>query len=413
MLGKLFPVKGSLLLAFLLLFMAMDILLPASSPALIGIKEGDEPKRILLNDLDGKNYDIGSLFGKNPIILVFWELPLDNSFLDYSLDELKFMNDIYKKHHDRSGLEIIGIYTPVEDKEVSESELSKVRNLISLNKLQFPIVIDKGLKFYKEYGVIALPSTVMIGKQGKIDFIYPSFPSSAETVVSVKVRELIGVAEVQQDKKQTKQKKSDSQSHRLYHYGLQMYKRGLLEQAYSSVQKSIDLDPDYPYAHNLMGIILWKRGMFDRSMKEFKTAIELDNKNIAAHLNYAVLLYEQGQFRQAETVIKSSPSTQSEFKVRAHYMLGLVYKNTARIDESIKELDLAFSLLEVMSSDTADIIFSFKIPILRDLSELYSKKGNDKKAVELLQQAVQIAIGIEAASDAVALNRRRGIMIYE
>jgi tetratricopeptide (TPR) repeat protein len=162
-----------------------------------------------------------------------------------------------------------------------------------------------------------------------------------------------------------------------------------------------------------MGIILWKRGMFDRSMKEFKTAIELDNKNIAAHLNYAVLLYEQGQFRQAETVIKSSPSTQSEFKVRAHYMLGLVYKNTARIDESIKELDLAFSLLEVMSSDTADIIFSFKIPILRDLSELYSKKGNDKKAVELLQQAVQIAIGIEAASDAVALNRRRGIMIYE
>jgi tetratricopeptide (TPR) repeat protein len=327
-----------------------------------------------------------------------------------------FLNDFHDKYHDKSGLKIFGIYTPEEESGIPDSEISKVKELISGNKIKFPILIDKGLKYFREYGIIALPSTIMVGKTGKIDFIYPSFPLTAGPVVSNQIKALVGVAAVEQKPKQVKSEISDAKSHRLYQYSLQMYKKGLQEQALSALNKFLSTKENHSWAHNLKGVILWHRGNSPAAIEAFKHAIAID-KNIAAHLNYTILLFEQGKYKEAEKILVSSPLTQAEYQIRAHYLLGLLYRDTNKIDQAVDELELANSLFEVWilsaKEDTHFFTFFFRIPMLRDLSDMYRKKGNDKKAIEFLHKAVDLALGLEGQWETIPLNQRKGFMVYE
>lgn len=408
--------KYSSIVILLVVFFIIECFYPLNSCALIGIKEGDAPKKVSLQDLNGKTVNVAELFGNKPVILVFWKLTKNKVFLDYSLDVLLFLKDFYEKYHDKPGMEIFAVYTPENDKEIPESEISAVQNLVITNKIKFPVLIDKGFKFFKEFGIIALPSTIMVNKAGKIQFIYPSFSISARPVISKQIRNLIGIDTAVQKKESKEEKKPDARSDMFYNYALNMYKKGLLEQALSPLEKSLKLNPDYSWSHNLIGIILWKKGNFDRSMEEFRKAITLDKNNIAAHLNYAALLFEQGKLDEAEKILLSSTSKQAKFKVRAHYLLGLVYKNTNRIDQAVGELELANSILEVWAYEKEDFhffTFSFRIPMLRALSELYSSKGNNEKALELLHKAIGYALGFEGKPVTGPLNKRNDIMVYE
>jgi peroxiredoxin len=404
------------LTVFTLTLFIIIFLLPVHLQALLGIKEGDAPKEIILNDLDGKTITVSDLFGKKPVILVFWELLLSESFLNYSLDELRFLNEMYSKYHKMNGLEIFGIYTPEEEKEVTDSEMTKVRNLIVSNKIQFPVLIDKGLTYFREYGVIALPSTIMVGETGKIESIYPSFPLAARPLISDQIKKLLGLDGPKQEQRHVEQKKNGSKSNRQYQYSLQMYKSGLREQALSALNKSIASGADYSWEHNLKGIILWQQGNATGATDAFKRALELDN-NIAAHINYAILLSDQKQYAEVEKVIKSASYPRIDFKIRAHYLLGLSYEHFDKIDQAIGELELAESLFDVWATENEDSLFytfTYRIPILRDLSEMYTRNGNEKKAMERLQKAVNIALSHDVNSGTDPFNRgRRGYMVYE
>ncbi len=399
---------------FLFILLIKVFLLPGDSSALIGIKEGDNPKKIMLDDLNGKTVNVTNFFAKRPVILVFWELATDKSFLNYSLDELLFLNDFYEEYHDKAGLEVFGIYTPVDDKDIPESEILKVKNLVKMNKITFPVLIDTGFKMFREYGVIALPSTVMIDKKGTIEFIYPSFPIAARPLFSEKIMDLVGAAKIVQKKEDIKIKERESHSRRLYHYALQMYKRGLAGQAMSPLKKSLDLDPDFTWSHNLMGIILRKSGDFEGSKKEFERAIKLDRYNAPAHFNYGLLLFENERYNEAEEQFSVSVAL-DDAMAEAHYVLGLLYKKTDRPNEALKELKTALALFE--KRKVTPVIFNastlHKISTLYALSELHSQRGNKEKALKVLQKAARIAIGINRSSDKGLLHISQDLMIYE
>ncbi len=394
----------------------IDCLFPSDSSALIDVKEGDSPKEIVLNDLKGETVNVSGYFGKKSVILLFWKLTTNKAFLNYSIDELRFLNDYYKEYHDKSGLEIFAIYTPLDFKDVPETEISLVRSLIETNGIKIPVLIDRGFKYFRDYGVIALPSTVMVGKSGVIEFIYSSFPMAAHAIIADKIEELLGNVETAQKRAIVKKKKAETQAKKFYNYALHMSKRGLLEQALSALKKSLDLDPDDSWSHNLMGIILWKKGIYDKSMEEFRNAIALDKNNIAAHMNYTVLLIERNKYEEAEKILIRSPSAEFEFKVRAHHLLGVVYNKTDRIDKAIRELETARSLFKKESGhlhESTPSYFSVEVSVLHGLSVLYSKKGEHKKALEMLHKAFSIALGLGNLSSIENLGLRTDLMIYE
>ena len=305
---------------------------------------------------------------------------------------------------------------PREFSNISDTEISSVRSLVESNDIKFPVLIDREFNLFKSYGVIALPSTVMIKKTGEIDFIYSSFPLAARPVIAGKINELIGIADVAHKQKKVKKKSADSRSDRFYNYALQMYKKGLLEQSLSALQKSIDLKLDNSWAHNLMGIILWEKGIYDKATDEFMMAIELDRNNISAHINYCVLLIGQKDYEEAERILITLPSAEFKLKVRAHHLLGIVYEKTNRLDNAIEEFERVSGFLANDADETHEFrpaYYSLKISIFHGLSVLYRMKGDNEKGLEMLHKAFHEALGLGRSSSLEHLVQRNDLMIYE
>jgi len=386
-----------------------------SASALIGIKEGDSAKEILLDSVQGESVSLKSYLGKKPVVLVFWKITTNKAFIDYSLDMLRFLNDFYAKYNKSEGLEILAIYIPHEFDNVTDDETNAVINIAKTNNIQYPVLIDRGFRFFREYGIIALPSTVMIGKTGTIDFIYSSFPLSARPVISGRIQELVGVAESDEKKRESKKIITATKSSRLYNYALQMFKRGLLEQSLSALTKSLELNPDDSWSHNLKGVILWKKGLLDLARREFMAAIRIDETNVAPHINSAVLLIAEGKYDEAEKILITSPDAENDLKIRAHQLLGMVYAKTNRVDKAIRELETAADIVDRTSNENNVMVtspFTSEISISHDLSVLYAKKGDRINAQKMLNKALHEALGIEGSFADQHLEHR-DLMLYE
>jgi tetratricopeptide (TPR) repeat protein len=386
---------------------------PLNASALLGIKEGDSPKKFILKDLDGKPVDITKFVGSKPVIIVFWKIMEQTTFLDYSLDELLFLEDFYTEYHDKKELEIFAIYTPKQDKEIPENEVSAVKELITMNKITYPILLDPDFRIFREYGVIALPTTVLVDKTGKISFIYPSFPLSARLLFADKIKELVGIARAVEQKKVETVKGATPESIRLYNYSLRMYKKGLLEQAISPLIKSLSIAPDFPWALNLIGIVLWEQGNFKDAVEAFLKALAFDENNEAVHFNYGQILFANEEYQEAEKHLTRALELDNAI-AEAHYIMGLLYKNTNRTDEALKELKTALQLFE--SGKVRSIGYSpgfLRISTLFALSELYEQAGDDRRAFTLLQDATRIALGVERRTDKGKVYKSKKLMLYE
>jgi tetratricopeptide (TPR) repeat protein len=390
-----------------------SFLWPTESFALIGMKEGDTPRHFVLNDLNGSPVDTSGLIGTRPVILVFWKMMEDRSFLNYSLDELLFLEEFYKKYRDTSGLEILAIYTPKQDKDIPAEEIARVKDFIRLNEIRLPVLIDKNFKIFREYGIIALPSTVMVDKTGKISFIYPSFPLSAREVFVDKIKELVGIVRPVEPKKVLTVKGATPESIRLYNYSLRMYKKGLLEQAISPLTKSLSIAPDFPWALNLIGVVLWEQGNFKDAAEAFLKALAIDEKNEAVHFNYGQLLFENEEYQEAEKHLTRALELDNAI-AEAHYVMGLLYKDTNRADEALKELKTALQLFENEKIRSTGYSLGFlRISTLYTLSELYEQAGDNRRAFALLQDATRIALGVKGRTDKGKVYKSKKLMLYE
>ncbi|GBE03581.1 MAG TPA: redoxin domain-containing protein [Nitrospirae bacterium] len=396
-----------------LLIIASIFLMPQDSSALIGLDEGDLPKDIILSDLNGVPVNVTKYFGKKPVIIVFWEKNMSKSFINYSLDVMRFLNGKYATYHESKGLEVFGIYTPEEEKEIPPAEFDNVRSIVQMNDIKFPVLMDRGFGIFREYGVVALPSTVMINMNGKIEFIYPSFPLVAKKVFIENIEKLVGI-EKPVVKAEKEEKESDTKARRLYHYALQMYKKGLLEQARSPLEKSIALEPGIAWSHNLMGIILWKSGSFDGAVKEFKEAIRLDRRSSYAHFNYGLILFENNRLNEAEKQLDISLAIDKS-AAETHYVLGMLYKKKKMPDEALKELEIALSIYEEknMAALVYDPASFHMISVYYVLSELYAEKGDFMTSRELLLKATRAALGIDGEEGRKPVYRSEDLMIYE
>jgi tetratricopeptide (TPR) repeat protein len=393
--------------------LTLIFILPSTSSALIGIKEGDKAISFTLKDVNGSAVNAGNSFGKKPVIIVFWELAMSDSFLDYSMDELRFLNEIYSKHNESTAPEIFAVYTPEEDGEVPHDEMERVKNLIKINKIKFPVLIDNGFNIFRKYGVIALPSTIMINKKGEIKFIYPSFPLAAHPLFKKEIDSLMGLVEESKEDA-SQQKAAESQAVRFYSYAVQMYKKGMLEQAISPLRKSIETTPDYSSARNLMGAILWKKGNFEDARNEFYLASQIDDKSLPAYFNSAVLMYESEDYGSAERYLKKVVDV-DDTVAEAHYLLGLLYIKGERDEKAAAELSRALSLFEKRRQSTGYEIHApsafHRISTLYALSGLYRKKGDTEEALSLLQRAVEIALGHDMETDNIHLDRGIDVII--
>jgi tetratricopeptide (TPR) repeat protein len=77
----------------------------------------------------------------------------------------------------RRGVQVLAIN--VEASVIGQAEREKVQAYVKAAKLPFPVALDTSLKAFKAYGLVAVPTTIVVGNRGKILMRLSGFPVKA------------------------------------------------------------------------------------------------------------------------------------------------------------------------------------------------------------------------------------------
>lgn len=144
----------------------------------LAVAEGDGAPDIKLTDLSGKPVSLASLKGK--VVLVdFWA-----SWCKPCREELPVLEQLHKKYS-AEGLAIIGVNV--------DSDAKTAKKFLADNKLalSFALANDAQHKVAESYAPPTMPSSYLIGRDGKVRFVHAGFRSSDAKRMEAEIQQLL------------------------------------------------------------------------------------------------------------------------------------------------------------------------------------------------------------------------------
>ena len=129
-----------------------------------------------LRSLDGKNLRLLEQRG-NVVMVNFWA-----TWCGPCRVEMPHLNRLYQKYRG-TGFVLFGV-------NVDED----VRNAVTLAQklgLQFPLLSDADKRVSKQYDVSAMPSTVLVDRNGRVRHVHRGYREGFETMYDQQIRELL------------------------------------------------------------------------------------------------------------------------------------------------------------------------------------------------------------------------------
>ena len=120
--------------------------------------------------------------------------------------------------------------------------------------------------------------------------------------------------------------------------------------AEEALRRVIELDPDNPYAHYVLGILLRHLGRFDEARDEFARVLEIDPEDADAHYQYAISIVEEDPVaarEHLETTLDKIPHHES-----ACYRLHTLLRKTGE-REAASEMLTRFRDLKTSGAGVA------------------------------------------------------------
>jgi peroxiredoxin len=123
-----------------------------------------------LQDTNREMITLGTYRDKQAVLLLFW-----TTWCPYCREELKVLNNMHSKLI-RDGLEVLAI-------DGGES-FAKVNRFINVYGLTYRVLLDQDLAVAKSFGVLGIPTYVLINQKGYIVFKDNYFPREYKSLIS-------------------------------------------------------------------------------------------------------------------------------------------------------------------------------------------------------------------------------------
>lgn len=129
-----------------------------------------------LRSMDGHNLRLGEQRG-HIVMINFWA-----TWCGPCRQEMPHLNRLYEKYRG-SGFVVFGV-------NVDED----VRNVAAIAQklaLKFPVLPDTDKKVSKQYDLSAMPSTVLIDRDGRVRYVHRGYRDGSEDMYEKQIRELL------------------------------------------------------------------------------------------------------------------------------------------------------------------------------------------------------------------------------
>ena len=157
------------------LLMACLVSLMCVSLAGAAAVKGPAPN-FTLKSMGGKNLKLSEMTG-NVVLINFWA-----SWCGPCREEMPLLNALHKKYAPL-GFTVLGVNV--------EEQLDGARDFLSNVPVDFPILLDNENKVSKQYKVVAMPTTVVVDRDGNMRYLHEGYKPGDEKKYRQMVKKLV------------------------------------------------------------------------------------------------------------------------------------------------------------------------------------------------------------------------------
>jgi len=155
-------------------FLPVLMVLLASQAGAVGLKE--EAPDFTLKSLEGGNLRLEEYRGQ-VVLINFWA-----SWCGPCRQEMPLLDRLHHRYED-TGFAVLGINV--------EGEVGPAQEIVDRTNVTFPILIDDGQKVSEMYNLEAMPSTVVVDRDGVVRYIHRGYVPGDEAKYVEVVKQLI------------------------------------------------------------------------------------------------------------------------------------------------------------------------------------------------------------------------------
>ncbi|MBT9536509.1 MAG: redoxin domain-containing protein [Nitrospirae bacterium] len=357
--------RGIGVVYYLLFFFLYLYLFAYTATAQALLQTGAQAPEFSLKEIEGKDVSLSQYSQKKAVVVLFW-----STWSAKSPNALKRFEDFYKRYKDK-GIQVIAINA--DNQTLANGDVEKIKSLIKELNITFPMVLDKGLKTFHEYSVIALPSTIVI-TEGKIAYELPGLP----LVGTEDMFDYLLVLAGEQPKKKMEPKympRYDAIADTNLARGLVKKKR--YEMAYPFFKKAIEKDPKYMLPYVELAKLYEIDGKRVEAEEILRKALSIEPDNVAVMTELGYFLTKTS--RTAEAVGILGAAVKKNSYTPAYYYHAYALGKNGQMNESLKAFESALSL-----NPYDPVIYSLRGETYENSKILKEAASDYKKALELI-----------------------------
>lgn len=146
-----------------------------TSTSSAGLKQSIAPD-FTLKTLDGENLRLSEFRG-DVVLINFWA-----SWCGPCRQEMPVLSKLHDKYR-ALGFTVLGVNV--------EQDSGKARKLLRETPVSFPVLLDNESVVSKQYDVVAMPSTVLVDRDGNMRYLHKGYKPGLEDVYLQQIRNLV------------------------------------------------------------------------------------------------------------------------------------------------------------------------------------------------------------------------------
>ncbi|MDA8170364.1 MAG: redoxin domain-containing protein [Nitrospiraceae bacterium] len=366
-----FPGRSYLALFFISVFVAGILMTAPSAATLQNLQTGMKGPDFSIKGLDDQTKGFADLKGQKLTVLLFWSTWSLNSG-----KALERMEGLYSKFKGK-GLSVVAIN--VDAQEITDDTLAKIRSEISGLKIDYPVLIDYGLPTFHDYGIIAVPTTVILDKDRVIKYELSGFPVIGSDDMESYITDTFepGAARVAKVKKGYE---PEPEAVRCYNLGMRMLqspRSAMMAPAW--FKKAIEADPKFALPYISLGDIYAGQDNPGLAGEQYKDALDKQPGNVIAMCKLGKILLAQGKTADSKALLEKAMKVEDSYPP-CYYYLGYIYGSEGDLSKAGKMFDAA---VKVNPMDPKIYIYEGKV---------YEKQGRIKEAAAAYGSALKIIL---------------------
>ncbi|MBI5140982.1 MAG: redoxin domain-containing protein [Nitrospirae bacterium] len=288
-------------------------------------------------DLDGRTHSDAEYFADDAVtVIIFW-----STWSKASSSCLSRMDAVYKAN---SWKKLRMIAVAVEEQESGAETVARIREKARAAGLKMPVLVDADLSMFQSFGVIAVPTTVIMDAKKTILYELSGFPLVGSEAMTDYLNGLLSGGRQREPLAAESGHRPDKKALRFMNMGLKaLEKKTTAAMAETWFAKAVEADPAFSGAYVALARYYMRSEKAAEAGMLLEKALSLDAKDTAALTAIGELRIAEGRAKEASGFLQRAVETDG-FYAPAHYLLGFALAKLGDRDGAMKHFGEAIGI---------------------------------------------------------------------